>query len=96
MNPTPAITFSVDLSHLMNEKLGPITNEAEVAVSELDSNYSTNASTWLPTLTVSPNHKLKHGDTFVAYGQRAIYLRDMYGVGYAPSERAYLVIESVV
>jgi len=95
MNPTPAITFSVDLSRLMNEKVGPSTSEIEVAVPELDANHSTNASTWLPTLMVSPNHKLKHGDTFVAYGQRAIYLRDTYGVGYAPNERAYLVVESV-
>jgi len=54
-------------------------------------------STWIPTgFSVSnilgSNRELKHGDTFTLYGTQAIYVRDMYGIGYAPADRAVLTV----
>lgn len=99
-NPSPAISFEVDLTLLRNEKVGPLTTEGQVnmEVSDLAANRTTRRdqlSTYLPTLNVGGNRILKHGDTFTEYGMKAVYLRDMYGVGYAPTERAYLKIVSV-
>lgn len=96
-NPTPAITFSVDLTPTYNITVGPITNEITTALlppGDVD-NRANVVSTWLPTLQIDPNFQLKHGDTFTAYGQKAVYLRSMYAVGYAPAERAYLTVVSV-
>ena len=92
-NPTPAITFTVDLTPLMNETMGPTTHEMSFAVPVLDSNGKNVRSSFLPSLTLGPNRVVKHGDSFTEYGQKAIYLRNMYAVGYAPAERAYLTIE---
>lgn len=94
-NPSPAITFSVDLTPFMNETMGPVTSEVSVGIPVLDTNTNNLRSSYFPSLTVSPNHVLKHGDTFTEYGQKAVYLRDMYAVGYAPADRAYLTVESV-
>jgi hypothetical protein len=106
-NPTPAITFQVDFKLQMNEKIGPIENEKDVAVlhpdryqEDQDNAILENANrvnlvgSHLPTMNLG-NRKLKHGDTFTEYGQKAVYLRDMYGVGYAPSDRAYLKVVSI-
>ncbi len=106
-NPSPAITFSVNLTPLSNEALGPSTNNADTAVLSPDSyqgadngvvarsNRKNLVSTYLPSFLTSPNHALKHGDTFTEYGQKAVYLRDMYAVGYAPADRAYLTVVTV-
>ncbi|RDJ35491.1 MAG: hypothetical protein DWQ19_11790 [Crenarchaeota archaeon] len=94
-NPTPTITFSVDLTPFMNETMGAATSEITVAVQELDNNGENTRSSFFPSLTVAPNRVLKHGDTFVEYGLKAVYLRDTYAVGYAPADRAYLTVVSV-
>lgn len=94
-NPSPAITFSVDLTPFMNEKMGPSTHEVTFGVPQLDSNQKDRRSSWFPSLTVAPNRVLRHGATFTAYGQQAVYLRDMYAVGYAPADRAYLKVTLV-
>jgi hypothetical protein len=107
-NPSPAITFSVDLTPLSNEAIGPNTSATTTAVLSPDmyqgadngtaarANRKNLVSTLLPSLQVSPDRVLKHGDTFTEYGTKAVYLRKMYAVGYAPAERAYLTVTSVV
>jgi hypothetical protein len=94
-NPSPAITFSINLTPFMNESMGPSTSSVSVGIPALDANATDHRSSYFPSLTVSPNFVLKHGDSFTEYGQKAIYLRDMYAVGYAPADRAYLTVESV-
>lgn len=92
-NLSPEITFTVNLAPTMNLTVGPLTNEKTVGVLPgSDSNQSNVVSALLPTLQISPDYQLKHGDTFTAYGQKAIYLRNMYAVGYAPADRAYLEV----
>jgi hypothetical protein len=103
-NPTPAITFRVNLKPFSNEAFGPAAGVTGVLspdrhVSDQDSAIEaleTRAGqrlAHLPSLSVG-NHKLVHGEEFTAYGQKAVYLRQMYAVGYAPAERAYLEIVS--
>lgn len=107
-NPTPAISFLVNMSLPKTEIIGPSTNEKttgmlhpdrhqtdqDQAVTDIDNRKNYN-STYFPTLTIFPNRILKHGDEFVEYGQKAVYLRDMYGVGYGPADRAFLEVVSV-
>lgn len=97
-NPVPTITFTVDLTPLMNEDFGPRGNHKSVGVSSPDSANLPTASArrngFLPGMQLG-NKSVKHGDIFVEYGQKAIYLRNTYGKGYAPAERAYLTITSV-
>jgi len=93
MNPSPAITFSVNLMPPANEVIGNTTSEVSVGMPYLDPNIRYIISTWLPGLTRS-NHVLAEGNSFVAYGQKAVYLRDLYAVGYAPEHRAYLTVVS--
>ena len=105
--PNPKITFQVDLSLNKSEQFGPIGNEKYVSVLHPDRHQSNQdnailensnrvnlVSGFLPNLTLN-NKNLKNVDTFVEYGQKAIYLRDTYGIGYAPSDRSYLKIISV-
>ena len=94
-NPSPAITFTVDLTPLMSETIGSVTHEVTVGIPVLDSTANARRSSWLPSITVSPNRVLRHGDSFTEYGQAAVYLRDMYAVGYAPADRAYLTVTLV-
>jgi len=107
-NPSPTITFQVDLTLLSNENIGPITNQVSTGVLSPDryqespdnavvenSNRVNTVSGYFPSYTVSPDFSVKHGDTIVEYGQKAIYLRNMYGIGYAPAERAILTVVSV-
>jgi len=105
--PYPTITFSVNLAPLTNEAIGPTTNSTSTGVLSPDmyqgadqgrvenSNRASLVSTLLATLGVSPDKVSKDGDTFVEYGQKAVYLRKMYAVGYAPDDRAYLTVVSV-
>lgn len=106
-NPSPAITFRADLSRLTSETIGPVTNAVEQGVLHPDAfqspdqgrtenaNRVNTISAYLPTFKVSPDKVLKHGDEFIEYGLKALYLRNMYGVGYAPADRAVLVVVSV-
>ena len=95
-NPSPAITFSVSLTPFNNEAFGPATHAVTVGMPVLDSNAENVRSTYLPGLTAAKNRIVKHhGGIFTEYGQKAIYLRNMYAVGYAPADRAYLTVESV-
>ena len=55
-------------------------------------------SAWLQTanstqlMGILGDKNLKHGDTFTLYGKQALYVRDNYAVGYAPSDRAWLEV----
>ena len=97
-NPSPAITFQVDLTLLMSELVQTKTSEKSVGQSSPDaanlSTASSRLSAFLPGVHLN-NKVCHHGDTFVKYGSEAIYLRDTYGKTYAPAERAYLTIVSV-
>lgn len=98
-NLVPTITFQVDLTPLTNEYIGPIENKKLVGMLSPDKVNIANAPNlvggWLPGAQLG-NRNVKHGDTIVEYGLKAIYLRNMYGQGYGcPPNRAYLKIISV-
>jgi len=106
-NLNPAITFSVNLAPLANETIGSATNSQTTGVLSPDmyqspdrgrtenSNRKALVSSLLATIGVSPDRVLKDGDTFTEYGRKAVYLRKMYAVGYAPAHRAYLTVTLV-
>ena len=107
-NPVPTIVFQVNLALLNNESIGPVTNSVTTGVLSPDqyqvspdngvvenANRKSTRSSWLPSLQMAPNVDLHDGDRFTEYGQRAVYLRDTYGIGYAPADRAYLTVVSV-
>ena len=101
----PSITFTVDLSLKGAELIGPNTNSVSTSILHPDQyqlssdngrteagNRATSRSSWLPGQLVGENRKLKDGDTFTKTGLKAIYIRDLYAVGFAPSDRAWLTI----
>lgn len=94
-NPSPTITFEVDLTLHMNEDFGPIMSQKSVGMDSPDpANLSTapdRLSTFLPGVFLG-NKAVKHGDQFTVYGSEAVYLRKMYAQGYAPADRAYLKV----
>ena len=92
---------------LTNEAIGPVTNNRNVGILHPDQFQEsadrgrtdtaariTQGVTWLPGLLNDNNVEMKNGDEFTATGDRAIYLRDTYGIGYAPADRAVLEIVS--
>ena len=108
MNPSPAITFTVNMKPATSIVVGPNTNEVTTGVQSVDQRASdpdrgrTEATNrlstfagYMPSLNVCPNRTLRHGDSFTEYGLKAVYLRDMYGIGYAPAERACLTVDTV-
>lgn len=105
-NPTPAIEFRVDLTLLKQEVVNNdgtqsailhpdrYSSDQDAAVASID--YRKNLrSTFIPGLSGANNRVMKHGDTFTEYGQKAVYLRSTYGIGYAAADQAYLVVVSV-
>jgi len=103
----PAITFQVSLDMFTTEVIGPLTSprtyanispdsfqtNSDTAVSE-QNNRKYTRSTFFPGNLAGENRVLKHGDTFTEYGQKAIYIRDRYAVGYALPHESYLTIVS--
>ena len=88
-NPKPAITFKVNLetpsrqSHLMP-------NRTETAGNETTSEANNQKDTrwmYIPGLNPGSNYyggfpsQLKHNSTFVEYGLKAIYLKNLYATG---------------
>ena len=107
-NPSPAITFRVDLSLLKQEAFGPVTNQRQEAISHPDRGTTQNTEayqayrpaqrvTWLDGIGAARNIEMKHGTEFTVYGQEAVYLRKMYGIGIdgVPTDRAVLEVVSV-
>lgn len=107
---TPTISFTVDLSRLNSEAIGTITNASNQGVLHPDRHQGdqdraiadiaqrrTLKMAYLPGINTSMNRELKHGDTFTETGKAALYLRDMYGIGYATdASRAVLRVDSIV
>ena len=104
-NPSPEITFRVNLELLSTEAIGPLTNERNPSIlhptqhvespdrGRTDKAYLKNTRVaYIPGLTAAVNRELRQGETFTAYGQQAIYIRDQFAVGYAPAERAVLEV----
>lgn len=100
----PSFTFTVNLELFGTEQIGPNTNSVNPTMlhpsryqSDQDnaqteqSNFKNTRSTWNPGYILA-NRVLKHGDTFTVTGQKGLYLRDMYGIGYAPADRACLEV----
>lgn len=107
-NPSPAITFRVNLSLLKQEAFGPITNQRYEAVNHPDNGTTQNTDaykayrpastvTWLAGIGAARNIEMKHGAEFTVYGNEAVYLRKMYGIGIdgVPTDRAVLEVVSV-
>jgi hypothetical protein len=96
------ITFRVNLQLPSSEAIGPdsintavlhpdrFSGDQDAAIESI-ANRATQRNGHLPSLLLG-NLKLSHGDEFTAVGLKAVYLRDMYAVGYAPADRAYLEI----
>jgi len=55
-------------------------------------NFPNTMSTWIPGLTAGENRQLKETGQFTVSGQRASYIRDTYGIGFAPCEQAVLSV----
>lgn len=85
--PKPKVTFSVNTEtvnrqgHLVPNRTETTGNETR---SEADDKKFTRTVSMLPGLLVAgmPNN-LHHGETFVAYGAQAQYLKDLYCLGNA-------------
>ena len=96
-NPSPEITFRVNLELNSTELMGPKTNsrspgilhpdrhdnDQDRAVSNI-ANHVELRSTWIPGLSAANNREMKDGETFTEYGQNAIYLKDRYTTGDNP------------
>lgn len=108
MQLSPAITFQVALTPFSTEAVGPKSNEYNPTILQPDqyqpspdqgrtefANRKNTRSTYLPSITGGDNYIKKDTNQFTLYGQEAIYMRKMYGIGYAPADRAYLTIVSV-
>lgn len=70
----PTITFRVNLETLNLAAASQPFTAAE------STNFRKTRSTWLPDL-LKDNRALKHGDTFTASGEKAVYLKDNYTAG---------------
>lgn len=103
-----SLTFRVNLELLSAEQIGVLDGNRSVnmlhpdrhqsdqdnAVSE-QANRKNTRSTWIPGQLVGENRALTHGDTFTAYGEKAVYIRDMYASGYATAaDRTFLEVVS--
>ena len=72
--------------------------ENQVLAATLLANRPNTRSLWIQTGAGVPSQiggivgqkGLKHGDQFTLQGSQAIYVRNMYAVGYAPYDRAVL------
>jgi len=102
----PSITFRVNLALSSSETIGPSTNSDNPSMLHPtqhqnspdngrveESNLKNTRVTWLPSQLLN-NRQLKHGDEFTVSGLKALYIRDMYASGYAPSDRAFLEVIS--
>lgn len=107
-NPSPTIVFSVDLTLLRSESVGPNTNLADTgmlnpdrhsedqdaAISSIDDRKN-HRSVWMPD-RIGCNRSFKHGYNFTEYGLNAIYLKNHYGINVTgvPTHRQILTIIS--
>jgi hypothetical protein len=74
--------------------------EHQTLAATLLANRPSTRSVWIQTGAGVPSQLgatigrrgLLHGDTFTLTGTQALYVRDMYAVGYAPYDRAVLTI----
>jgi len=103
-----SLTFRVNLELLSSEQIGVLHGNRSVNMLHPDrhqgsqdnarveqSNRKTTRDAWLPGQLVGENRLLKHGDTFTVYGEKAIYIRDMYASGYATAaDRVFLEVVS--
>ncbi len=98
-NPSPTIVFTVNLNLLMNEENGSLNSVTSQGVLHPDRHQSDQDNALvemaqrknLRTVKIG-NRDYKHGDTITEYGMKAVYLRDTYGIGYAPNDRACLTV----
>lgn len=96
-NPSPEITFRVNLELNSTELLGPKTNSRSPSILHPDrhdndqdravsnmANHKDLRSTWIPGLSAANNRALKDGDTFTEYGLTALYIKNRYTTGDNP------------
>ena len=87
----PIITFRVKLDRLRDEKVGPLTNQKSVNLLHPDMhdnspdrgrtnsvNHDTQEVAWLPGFLRGENLYVNDDGTFVAYGEKAAYLKRTY------------------
>ena len=83
-NPKPAITFRVN-TETLNRQGHLVPNRTEITGNETRSeadDQKYRRSIFIPGLTAAENvQRIGHEDTFVAYGQKAFYLKDLYCKG---------------
>jgi hypothetical protein len=93
----PIITFRVNLERNREESVGPNTNSRNVHILHPDmhdnsadrgtinaTQHDENKSTYLPGFLAGDNIVQINNNTIVAYGQRAMYLRNTYTTGSNP------------
>jgi hypothetical protein len=93
----PIITFRVNLQRNINEQIGSNLNAKDVNMLHPDlhdnsqdrgrtnaAQHDANKSTWLPGFLGGSNIVQIDNNTFVAYGQRATYLKNTYTNGPNP------------
>jgi len=95
-NPSPTIVFEVNLTLMNSEDVGPNTNLADTGMLNPDRHVGADLqdeaiasilnrrnykSMWVPDKLGGGNRTLVHGTQFTEYGEKAIYLKNQYGVG---------------
>lgn len=77
----PVITFRVNLE-TVNRQGHIVPNRTEISGNETTSEadqQKNNRSIYIPGLLAGENkHRVKHGDTFVVKGMKAVYLKNLY------------------
>jgi len=94
----PIITFTVNLTRPMSEKVNPVTNsnsttavlhpdrfqsDQDVAIASA-AQHDALKSTWLPGFLAGENIVQNNDGSITAYGMKAVYLKDTYATGDNP------------
>lgn len=85
-NPSPAITFQVDLSTVDSGSfLTPDQYSQSPSYGRaLTAQQANTRVTFIPGLQICGNRELKHGQQFTEYGMKAMYLKGQYTTGSHP------------
>jgi hypothetical protein len=109
MSTTPVITFRVNLSLAAGESQGTSLDsrvqgvlhpDRYVGMTGQDDAVASIAAraghrvAYLPGRTAAANRYRKHGEVFTETGEDALYMRNMYAIGYAEQDNAFLEVVS--
>lgn len=78
--PSPAYVFQVNLE-TVNRQGHLVPNQTQLEGNQTSAeadDQKNHRSTYIPGLLGGENRTFKHGETFTAYGQNALYLKKLY------------------